>query len=294
MPLLATRRLFVLWALVALAAVAAALPPTTSADQAWTYTGSTLPPAPAFDRPNGVGPSQLGQQVAYHEQRIQLTAAADCEVIGSQDYDGYLHVYQGFWVPGTPTSPAPIAGNDDGPLGGIGESRVQFTGGPGTYIIVTSGFVPASRGSFQNQIRCEDDQGAEVLFGECPVYVTGIPVENQVCLDEGFAVGIDGVSNSGMGGLAVPVRMSSKNSAFFWFYNDRNFEVVVKVLNACSFPAGHPQRGFWVFAAALSDQAFEVKVRAPNGAQRTVYANPLGNPATALTSAPEFDESFCP
>jgi hypothetical protein len=294
MPLLANRRLVVLVALVALAAVAAALPPAASADQAWTYTGSTLSPAPTFDRPNGVGPSQLGQQVAYHEQRIQVTAAADCEVIGSQDYDGYLHVYQGFWDASDPINPAPIAGNDDGPLGLVGESRVQFTGGFGTYIIVTSGFVGASRGSFQNHVHCEDDLGAEVLFGECSFYVSGVPVENQVCLDEGFAVAIDGVSNSQMGGLAVPVRMSSKNSAFFWFYNDRNFEVVVKVLNACSFPAAHPQRGFWVFAAALSNQAFRVKVRAPNGAQRTVYTNPLGNPATALTSAPEFDESFCP
>jgi hypothetical protein len=49
-----------------------------------------------------------------------------------------------------------------------------------------------------------------------------------------------------------------------------------------------------VFGAALTTQAFQVKVRAPNGVQRIVYSNALNSPATALTSAPEFDESFCP
>lgn len=69
-------------------------------------------------------------------------------------------------------------------------------------------------------------------------------------------------------GRAVPL---TNDTGYFWFFNENNIEMVIKVLNGC----GLNQR-FWVFAGGLTDVEVEITVRdTETGAVKT-YTNPLG------------------
>lgn len=66
-------------------------------------------------------------------------------------------------------------------------------------------------------------------------------------------------------------RAESDQSSFWWFFNPENFEMGVKMVNACTF-----NNSYWVFVSGLTNQNFDVKIRdLVNGIQRT-YSNPLG------------------
>jgi hypothetical protein len=68
-------------------------------------------------------------------------------------------------------------------------------------------------------------------------------------------------------------RAESNESVFWYFFNPENFEMGVKVLDACVPALGNR---FWVFVSGLTNQGFTVTVRdSATGAVRT-YSNPLG------------------
>jgi hypothetical protein len=75
------------------------------------------------------------------------------------------------------------------------------------------------------------------------------------------------------GGLSVPAQQFSDLSGYFWFFNDQNPEVTVKLLDG-SAVNGH----FWLFAATMTDQPFSLEVtdtQCPACAPK-VYVNPAG------------------
>ena len=77
-------------------------------------------------------------------------------------------------------------------------------------------------------------------------------------------------------------RAENNDSAFFWFFNATNFEMGLKILDACSI-----NNRFWVFISGLTDQGWMVRIRdTKNGATRT-YSNAVGHltSTTADTSA---------
>jgi subtilisin family serine protease len=82
-------------------------------------------------------------------------------------------------------------------------------------------------------------------------------------------------------------RAESDQSAFLWFFAPENFEMGVKMVNACT----PPFNAFWVFISGLTNQGYTVNIRdTQTGAQKT-YSNPLGQLARTVSDVSAFS---CP
>ena len=73
--------------------------------------------------------------------------------------------------------------------------------------------------------------------------------------------------NSGVG-TAVPL---TSDTGYFWFFNDANVELVIKVLDARAL-----NDHFWVFYGALSNVAYTITVTDTVTNQVKQYVNPPG------------------
>jgi Trypsin len=80
-------------------------------------------------------------------------------------------------------------------------------------------------------------------------------------------------------------RTENNESAFYSFQSPTNFEMGVKVLDACIPALGNR---FWVFVSGLTDQGWVVTVRdTQNGATRT-YSNPPGKLSSTFADTAAF------
>lgn len=94
----------------------------------------------------------------------------------------------------------------------------------------------------------------------------------QLCLSTGsrFRVSATWKTSGGQtgNGQAVPI---TSDTGYFWFFGSSNVEMVVKVIDACTF-----NQRFWVFAGGLTDVNVNLTVTdTKNGTVRT-YTNPMG------------------
>ena len=72
---------------------------------------------------------------------------------------------------------------------------------------------------------------------------------SSLCLtQQRFKVEVDWTDHQNQSGKARPVRVAAQDSGFFWFFNDQNLELVIKVLDGCGVNGR-----YWVFAAGLTD-----------------------------------------
>jgi hypothetical protein len=93
-----------------------------------------------------------------------------------------------------------------------------------------------------------------------------------LCLNQDrFEVQVTWEAPSGGTGIGIGVELTN-DSGYFWFFNSRNVELVVKVLNGCSTPVGN----YWVFAAGLTNVATEISVKDTVTGAVKRYRNPLG------------------
>jgi Putative binding domain, N-terminal len=69
-------------------------------------------------------------------------------------------------------------------------------------------------------------------------------------------------------GQAVPI---TSDTGYFWFFGSTNVEMVVKVIDACSF-----NQRFWVFAGGLTDVNVTLNVTDTKSGVVRTYTNPLG------------------
>ena len=104
-----------------------------------------------------------------------------------------------------------------------------------------------------------------------------VPTANAACLLDGrFQVDVDWTTGSGSGHGGVMTfagaRAESNQSVFFYFFDNANFEMGVKMVDACSF-----NDSFWVFVSGLTNQAYTVHIRDVATGQTRSYSNPLGN-----------------
>ena len=99
----------------------------------------------------------------------------------------------------------------------------------------------------------------------------------EVWRSDGTAAGTWRVRDiwSGTGSGVTP--FSSDDSGLFFFFSADNWEMLVKVLDACAVN-GHK----WVFAAATTDVAFTLEAHDTGTGRRASYTNPLGNAADAI------------
>lgn len=85
-------------------------------------------------------------------------------------------------------------------------------------------------------------------------------------------------------------RAESDQSAFFWFFNPTNFEMAVKMVDACV----PPWNSYWVFVSGLTNQAYQVditRVGLSNPQTTKSYTNPLGTLPTTIADIIAFS---CP
>lgn len=138
------------------------LPALSSASPYWTrelppeppppegtiiYEGTTVG-GPTFQRPEGSGPELLDGEVAFDATTITIEDPGFYDFLSVQDYDGYLHLYQGSFDPADPLGNL-IIGNDDF---GTFQSGFAVLMEPGEYVVVTSAFEAGVEGNFTNTI----------------------------------------------------------------------------------------------------------------------------------------------
>ena len=97
------------------------------------------------------------------------------------------------------------------------------------------------------------------------------PGSSALCLSGGrFLVRANWRASDGRTGAATAVTLTS-DTGYFWFFDAANVEMVVKVLNACSFA----QR-IWVFAGGLTNVEVTLTVEDTNNGTIQTYSNPQG------------------
>ena len=113
-----------------------------------------------------------------------------------------------------------------------------------------------------------------------------VPCEDNgtdLCLIGGrFKVQVRWRTPDGQLGLGHGARLSD-NSGTYWFFGDSNVELLLKVLDACSF-----NNRFWVFFAGTTTVGFNVEVTDTRTGVTREYSNPLGLAAPAVTDTRSF------
>jgi len=279
-----SRRVF--WFLVL--CIALLWPGLAQADRFQTFAGNNTN-GPRWQRPIGDGPQIDSDQVRYQAQRFQLAADSLCYILSAQEFDGYIHLYKGSFNANDPLTNL-VDGDDDAWLA-VGtsripdanpmtpaSSRIELTAD--TYVLVTSGFDPVDQGAFQTTIHCDGD--VQPIHGACAATFTGFDLEEEVCLQDRYIVAINWNTATDTG-KATPVRTGSSDTGMFWFFNDRNWEVMVKVLNGCPI-----NNHYWVFIGALTNQGYTVSVGDSQTLQVNAYSNPRGTRAAAVADTTAF------
>ncbi|MCH9647715.1 MAG: hypothetical protein K0U98_05710, partial [Deltaproteobacteria bacterium] len=68
-----------------------------------------------------------------------------------------------------------------------------------------------------------------------------------------------------------------------WFFNDQNWEMLVKVINGCE-----SNDHFWVFSAATTNVEYTLRVTDTETGEVKEYFNPLNSNARAITDTEAF------
>lgn len=87
-----------------------------------------------------------------------------------------------------------------------------------------------------------------------------------------FRVTVSWRTRDGQQGIGHPVRLTA-DTGTFWFFNERNLEVVVKVLDACALNGK-----FWVFAGGLTDVEVTMTVMDSGTGEEKTYHHDAGRP----------------
>lgn len=134
-----------------------------------------------------------------------------------------------------------------------------------------------------------DPQG--LLAGNQPLTLDGIDPDSCIkndttaCLaGDRFQVRVRWRDQTGQTGFGRRKEIGSSNSVLFWFFDENNVEILVKVLDACSL-----NQRFWVYGAASTDVEYTIEVvdREAGDVVKT-YFNPLGTASPAITDSQAF------
>ncbi len=116
------------------------------------------------------------------------------------------------------------------------------------------------------------------------------PVAGTLCLQNGrYAVSVDWTNREGDTGKGSVAPPRADDSGLFWFFSETNWELLVKVLDACTSNGHH-----WVFAASATDVGFGLQVRDTVTDQVRRYNHTAGAPARALADVTAFPDVCAP
>ncbi len=123
------------------------------------------------------------------------------------------------------------------------------------------------------------------------------PDADTMCLQGGrFKVEVSWMDHQGNTGSGAVTECGSDDSGIFYFFNEQNWEMLVKVLDGCA-----NNDHYWVFYAATTNVQFTTRVTDTlTGMVKTYgksgvsidYDNPLGQSADAVTDTTAF--ATCP
>ena len=104
------------------------------------------------------------------------------------------------------------------------------------------------------------------------------PTDTRLCLGKGrFAAEVEWRDHADQEGRGVAVAGETVDSGLFWFFGKDNWELMVKVIDGCSFN-GY----YWVFGAAATDVEYRLSVVDLATGARTEYLNPRGQRSAAI------------
>jgi DNA-binding beta-propeller fold protein YncE len=128
-----------------------------------------------------------------------------------------------------------------------------------------------------------------------PTYLTFTPTPVPTCLDDAthlclangrFRVSVVWRTPTNGSGPGEAVRLTP-DSAYFWFFDAGNVELLVKVLDGCALNAH-----YWVFAGGLTNVATTITVTDTQAGPARTYQNPQGTAFAPLQDTGAF--STCP
>jgi hypothetical protein len=102
--------------------------------------------------------------------------------------------------------------------------------------------------------------------------------EEALCLTGGrFKVTVSWETAEGDPGVGKVASLRSDGSGLFWFFSEKNWELLVKVLDGCDL-----NEHFWVFSAASTNLAYTLTVEDLLAQTSVQYDNPQGHAAPAI------------
>jgi plastocyanin len=115
-----------------------------------------------------------------------------------------------------------------------------------------------------------------------------VPDDETLCLNGGrFRATVEFQAPGEAPRAAQRIELTD-DSGLFWFFQESNVEMLIKVLNACVDPFDR----YWVFYAATTNVAFTVTVTDTEAGQTRQYTNLLGIPAPPVQDTQAF--ATCP
>ena len=116
--------------------------------------------------------------------------------------------------------------------------------------------------------------------------VTCFAGDQTLCLNESrFKAELEWSRPDGTSGLGQAVALEGReDSGLFWFFDEGNLEMLVKVLDAC----GSSFDSYWVFYAATTNVYFKLTITDTVTDVVKIYENPLGMAATPVQDTQAF------
>ncbi|MCP4664665.1 MAG: hypothetical protein GY856_55485 [bacterium] len=125
---------------------------------------------------------------------------------------------------------------------------------------------------------------AENLLRPASPFVIAAARSTELHLNGGrFKVEVEWLNFQDDTGAGQVVPFGSDDSGLFWFFDDDNWEMLVKVLDGCVV-----NDHFWVFSAAVTNVEYTLRVTDTETGIIKTYFNPLGNAAPAVTDTGAF------
>jgi len=138
--------------------------------------------------------------------------------------------------------------------------------------------------------------GAELGLAEATLTIVDdeslvcVPGPTTLCLNEGgrFRAEIEWTDFQGNSGPGEAFEIGLEDSGLFYFFNQNNIEMLLKVLDACNSEFN----AYWVFYAATTNVEFTLTITDTQTGAVQQYTNPLGTPAEPVLDTSAF--ATCP